>query len=454
MSVSSSSTAATQSQHQRNAAVALALVAGFNARQAAAEKPCAAATAVPPSPKLIASPDLGVVIFSKDRAWQLSQLLVSLAQAQSAFPAAQRVALRIAVLYAYSSDAHAASYTRLRSQNPTMEFLDESQSPSNPPKTALGCLKATDCTEATRFTHHLACILHRWHHDGHIRTLLFGVDDMLFYRDDIPFRELVSLLDFSDSSATDDILAVHLALHRGITFCHPANKEATKPPLLPMPTPATSSTASFSTIAPSKSSSLSTVKFLRYLGTRDWNYPFSLAGSMYRVEDVVQVVTECITAHGPQAIAHPNKLEVLGSRIVEHGGRKLNAGAESKETAAEVAAGSGSSPLSLRRVMSCCLSESVMSVITVNRVQEVFQNRIYESQPSPAAQERPQEASPAATSSPVAPVSSSSPVDLSADSLLQLSLAHPRLSFDLARYRAAAGGFNSVHVGEFFTREE
>ncbi len=57
-------------------------------------------------------------------------------------------------------------------------------------------------------------------------------------------------------------------------MCHTAGlAEATRPPLLRC------------------NDSQNFRKFLRLMGTHDWNYPFSLCGSLYRVADVEEALT-------------------------------------------------------------------------------------------------------------------------------------------------------------------
>jgi hypothetical protein len=113
------------------------------------------------------------------------------------------------------------------------------------------------------------------------------------------------------------------------------------------------------------------------------------------------------------------------------------------------------------------LSAPVLSVVTVNRVQDVCANPVYKRNDAAAAVAcsgsgfagRADEATAAAAAEiEQTSAASSAPADagaeLSADELLRMWEANPALAFDLPRYydAAAAGRFRAVHIGEFFTR--
>ena len=108
------------------------------------------------------------------------------------------------------------------------------------------------------------------------------------------------------------------------------------------------------------------------------------------------------------------------------------------------------------------MSSAALAVVTVNRVQDVFKNPVYAKKKDSAAEKTvASSVADAAVTAIVADTasssqsSSSSPAstseELSADELLRMWTDRPTLAFDLARYRAAAPTFRSVHIGHFFT---
>mmetsp|Transcript_18768 Transcript_18768/g.28114 ORF Transcript_18768/g.28114 Transcript_18768/m.28114 type:complete len:515 (+) Transcript_18768:40-1584(+) len=157
--------------------------------------------------------------------------------------------------------------------------------------------------------------------------ICFIVDDMLFFRE-------FDLDKIRDLLATyPKILAYHLGLHPEITYCHPQDCETRRPPF-------------------EYDRKRSSVTFTRMLGTADWNYPWNLCGGIYRAEDVISVLKQ-IEATNPKHLNHPNHLEVSGNKSI-------------------VALG-----LDLKRQISACPEKAVASVVTINRVQDIFKNRIY-----------------------------------------------------------------------------
>jgi hypothetical protein len=202
------------------------------------------------------------------------------------------------------------------------------------------------------------------------------------------------------------------------------------------------------------------------MGSQDWNYPFSLCASLYRLGDVHELLSQMQLLYGGlTAFSHPNRLEVLGNLVATQGSRAKGAtvttatqaeeyvdglsapfpslGAESAAPPAWLTHPSRIVPLASRRPWSACLSQPTVVAVTVNRVQDLYANPVYAQQEG--GEERGEQDTHMVSSS--AP---SAPSDLSADGLLHLWQRHPSLSFDLPRYGAAASSFRSVHVGDFF----
>lgn len=226
--------------------------------------------------------------------------------------------------------------------------------------------------------------------------------------------------------------------------------------------------------------SSSLLRFVRLLGTRDWNYPVSLCGGLYRLADVGLLLRQMERLYGGRdAFSHPNKLELLANRVAQSGAKAkgtLSAEEQQKHAVCVTAAAgpeapehflpsdwdpSSAVPLAAHRPWSACFSRPVLAVVTVNRVQDVFTNPVYTSSAgSTAAARSTVSASPAAAPAvdTPGPLASAAPAaaseELSADELLHMWQREPSLAFDLHRYRAAAHTFRSVHIGEFFVRHD
>jgi len=301
------------------------------------------------------------------------------------------------------------------------------------------------------------------------RHLLFCVDDMLFFHPhhEIPWHALCSALDGDQS-----ILGALLALHPAIDYCHPANKKATRPfmfvPINNREDAAASThatAASSSPVTPAASpldasvaSSLPSITPLRFLrgiggGSLDWNYPMSLCGGLYRLNDVRQLLSMAESMHGRSSFNHPNKLEVVLNEMAVKGCAGSNQG-DSEQVAPTVLPSSAQRPsasplmsLASHRPWSICMSQAVMAVVTVNRVQEIYANPVY------SAADGNNSYTQSDTDASTSDDSTVSPLDLSADGLLRLHRSHPSMRFDLDRYRRVSHTFKSVHIGEFFIKE-
>ena len=93
-------------------------------------------------------------------------------------------------------------------------------------------------------------------------------------------------------------------------------------------------------------------------GSHDWDYPFDLCGTLYRKKTVERVLSEIEKTDGPAGLSHPNKLETLGNKALA---RLSEAGAP------------------LLQLARGCLQRRAMVVVTINRVQSVFCNRVFSS---------------------------------------------------------------------------
>lgn len=195
---------------------------------------------------------LRLVVLSKDRPYQLSQLL----RTASAHIAAT-VSITFHVIYAASTPAFAAAYADLARSWPDATWLAE-----DPPSSAtLAALLLTTLSSA----------------EDPPTFAMICVDDALFLPGAIDFAPALARL-----GSDEAVLAAHVNLHPGVSWCQTAGTPASRP--------------RFRVAAPGW------LAFNRSEGTRDWNYPWSLCSSIYRATDLAQLV-----AAAPDA--QPNRLE-------------------------------------------------------------------------------------------------------------------------------------------------
>lgn len=163
------------------------------------------------------------------------------------------------------------------------------------------------------------------------KYILWGVDDVLYYNT-IPLDTIVDTM-----SSDRSILSTILKLSPNITYCHPSNAESSPP-------------KEFYTFP-----SGTLLKYDRTQCTQDWNYPFDLCGSIMHKEDVISLFEAIQDHYGIDALSHPNKLESAGDKIL----REYKTQISDKKHC-------------------MCMKEQILSVITVNIVQDVCKNPIYD----------------------------------------------------------------------------
>ena len=164
--------------------------------------------------------------------------------------------------------------------------------------------------------------------------IMFGVDDTVFFNR----YDLSNALHFLQSPGIDSF-SFQLKLHPSICYSH-----TTSSSMMPLPTFASLST-----------SFLEYNDILMYdpaTGMVDWDYPWELCSSIYRIGTVREVVHRIIREFGEAGISHPNLLEARGNDVV----KKIQ-------------------PTGIR----CAIPGiHVSTVLTINRVQSVFENPVYD----------------------------------------------------------------------------
>ena len=270
-------------------------------------------------------PCLAVVVFSKDRP---CQLLTSLTSLRNHILGAT---LDITVLFKASCEKFRESYDIVR------RLLSEKSlqhSVATPQAQAVihwdeedDMHKVGDLLEAA-----LARV------QGKSAVVLFTVDDALWVSD---FQADVAL-QLLHSNAR--VYAVHAKLCPRIEYAHPNDKFMRVPPLSHGSTSSNSNTSS------------DLLLFERSSGEYDWNYPWELSASMYRLDAVKETLEAIRTEFGRDAVHHPNHIEGYGVRLLRQ----------------EKLASANCAPLC------ACPCNPVVMVVTINRVQSLFDNPVYQ----------------------------------------------------------------------------
>lgn len=167
--------------------------------------------------------------------------------------------------------------------------------------------------------------------DKKYQLVMFCVDDLIFTTN-VDFSQIRTV--FEDT----EVFSLHLKLHPGICYSHASTSVANQP------------TFSIQTTA---SSNISHMKFRIYEGTGDWRYPFDLCGGIYRIIDVQELIKAAIAEHGDRLTYHPNYFEFyMNESFWKHS-------------------------VSKTRAFAACMTRPHCCVITVNRVQDVYNVPIY-----------------------------------------------------------------------------
>lgn len=164
------------------------------------------------------------------------------------------------------------------------------------------------------------------------KFICFHVDDMIFYR---PFNLSNALNLLGDES--NRLVAVFPKLNEAINYSHPSSSSA--------PTPVFTTKTNFK-------------KFNVWMPMRaqsDWAYLWDLCGTIYAKTDVLTMVDGIQKKFGENGVSSPNKFEVHGNKLIN----LIYPGPSMKMFAA-------------------CPKKSIMSVITVNKVQQEYKVPIYD----------------------------------------------------------------------------
>ncbi len=296
---------------------------------------------------------LTVIVFSKDRVWQLKECLRTLIHALNGD-------FKIVVLYRCGAqDEH-------RMEKLIQRFMDR-----------------VEFVKENHFEEDFNKLIK--HSLDHV---MFCVDDMIFYQN-IKVEDICKILD-----QYADIFCVQMRLFPEIKYSHVRNKYwEICPPLLDIPM------EGFKKFLDPALIGLAQISV-------DWNCPFDLSGGVYRKKDVEMISSLC-----KGRIKNPNVLECIGNQVVLEKGIFPNA--------------------------SCfyiaCSNNRILSLITVNRVQNEFSNPVYQNLNSDQYDFG----------------SANLSLESNFDPIILNRLLDTDEEFDLARYQTLSS-VNSVHIPNFY----
>ena len=97
-----------------------------------------------------------------------------------------------------------------------------------------------------------------------------------------------------------------------------------------------------------------TLKYKREQTHLDWNYPFDFCGSLYRKEHIIEIYNKIKETY-PEKITRPNHFEFYGNKVIQKYFKEL-----------------------MEEFNCCiCLNRPCMTVITVNKVQDIYNTPVY-----------------------------------------------------------------------------
>jgi len=166
--------------------------------------------------------------------------------------------------------------------------------------------------------------------------VLLAVDDVIFFRE-------VKVQALYNSFKNSRLWCIHLKLDPSKEYCHPADAVCTVPRL----TVRSHAAEHFVTWA------------LSGRGSHDWQYPWDLCATLYRTADVQRLLQHLLDTQST-ALDHPNSLEAAGNRLLSS------------------AAGQALLPPKGQALLGALLLPAA-ACVTVNRVQDVYNNAIFPS---------------------------------------------------------------------------
>lgn len=199
---------------------------------------------------------INLIVFSKDRPWQLSEYLRTFF-----WLCTDQYRARVSVIYSSTSPETDSLYQILIHRYLGVNFIRQSDSCS--------------------FSSAVSALINL--SDNHI---MFGVDDLLWY-DEFELQPITYILD-----TRPDILGYSFRLHPGISYCQPANCEEKCP--------------EYKKVFVGKD--MIGLEYRCSPPDVDFCYPYEVSSSMYRAKDIRAILSKSLSW---RAINTPNDLESI-----------------------------------------------------------------------------------------------------------------------------------------------
>ena len=386
-----------------------------------------------------------IIIFSKDRPWQLQQLLRSMHLEDSFRGSSCGRLLHIFIIYkvteTYESgykkvkkdcesrqwnitwyqecdvgfhyDSSEKEYERIDSQKNSFANLLEAALK----RPLLDSQPDVDVAAAATRTNAPAQVL------GMGNLVMFLTDDCILLE---PIHAIAStainILNKGDTRTSKRILGFLTRLHPGITYCQ-TKDEASPPPRSHL-------------VYQETSTELKAFVYPECYGSNDFSYPFDLSGGIYHQTTVVELLEEMQRFHSPNneekvmrgggsqnmAYAHPNTLEIHGNNSI----RRMK-----NESRGRQSMNDDNQSLSMRvkeKDLLAIPSHPTLLILAINRVQDICQAPIATGEESG-----------------IAGKTSHSPESL-------LEYLEDGKHLDLSRYKSKT--FNSSHIGDLHVQQQ
>ncbi|KAF2073585.1 hypothetical protein CYY_005102 [Polysphondylium violaceum] len=265
-----------------------------------------------------------VVVFSKDRAFQLNQYLRTFYK-YSVKDKENQFIIDMVVIYTYSEAKYQQSYQSV------IDRYTTNDSNSN-----ILFIKEENFTQELQV---YAIQQNPYHY------IMFAVDDIIYYND---FNLGVYAKELENNP---DCLGFYLKMNSYITYCHTCDESISVPIDRVV---ITTNANDINNNSNNKSNGIMKWDRSKPDCKRDWNYPFDLCSTIYKTEQVDLILKNIIKYYGIKTgISHPNRLEFNGNRVIIQKQSYIH--------------------------LPYCLSptEPIMSVVTINRVQDVNDNPFY-----------------------------------------------------------------------------
>ena len=364
--------------------------------------------------------NLSVICFSKDRPFQLGQLLRSIIQFWKLN--IQECDYTYYILYTTSNNKFDEAYNTLINQitehHAQFVFVKEKQLSNSVHNTNVK--NKEEKSKNGEKQHHSS-----FH--GALKDILFNkipkrypsknnknsnlfvafhVDDMIFYNN----CDISSILNLLNVKSNHKIFSFFMKLHPNITYSHPSSGNAVKPiQFIPKQSgngknENKNENKNKNSDSDSNSNKKEYLLWMPSMCTSDWNYIFDFCGTVYCYSDVISIYNLCLTKYGiKKSLSSPNRFEVYGNNVISP----------------IVYPGDGyANPM---RLFTACMKSPVMSVITINKVQTDYKVPIYDK------------------------------FEKTTQELLKCFDNNDQLDFTLYQQRCAK--YNSVHIPDLFLME-